>query len=247
MQKGMQVGVKVGDWNPDHAERMNEYADFFEIYAKPGFDIDLKRYGKPVVVHVVHFGSKINFANSERRKINEEALDYAKRLADKHGSEKIIFHPELDERDGFCSLENIVDFVGSRYDGRLLIENMPYSSQGLVHYCSDPNEVEAVTNILGIEFCLDFLHLEAFTEKQRFEFRGYVERFLRLNPKHFHLADGNLKNVNMHNYDEKHASLFEGDVDLELAKYYIPSNAMVTLETPFDAETQIKEIKWLKS
>lgn len=246
----IKVGVKITpSVKEGYIKKIEKFADYFEIYA----DLDVK-YGDrclselslPVsVVHTAHLGEGVNFLNSSREKVNIQALENALELADYFGSEKIVFHPEEMENE-FCSVDNLIGFLENNYDNRLLIENMPYSSEGVEHFGRNCYEIRRIISVTAIGFCLDFTHACEYGAKMCLDSGKLIQELLSLNPKHFHLADTDLNKVFEPAYNETHLNLGSGNMDIRTIKKFIPNNSDVTLETPQNMEKQIWEIKYLK-
>lgn len=244
----MKLGVKVGHWvSEDYVKEMSKYVDFFEIYTTVGYEFDfLREINKLYTVHIPHFWSdKINFANSKREKVNLEALRWAQHIADKFDSDKIVFHPEIIE-DENCSLNVLIDFIHRNYDSRLLVETMPYSTKGFTHICGDVDELRMVVDKTKIGFCLDFSHVAEYAMKKDIDFELCLKNLLSLRPTYFHITDSDLKRVFIDNYMGKHFNFFEGNMDIELCKKYLPLDAWTLLETPPDIEKQKREIEFLR-
>jgi len=239
------IGLKIGPWTQD-IKRIDKWgADFFELYASQTLEW-LAGCKTPVkVVHMAHFRDGVNPANPARRKRNALALGLALSLANQTGAKKIILHPELKEGPD-CSVEALVDFISSSYDSRLLIENMPYSSSGQSHYCSSPDEIKKVIEETKIGFCLDYPHAAEYAARLNLDLEMLLKNFLALKPRHFHLADTDLRSVFKEQYNEEHLNLWEGNLPLELIRKYIPEDAQITLETP-KSKKQREEMLYLRS
>ena len=247
MTKQKYLGLKVGPrLNEEYIGKVYDAVDFLEIYAstESNFDI-LNSFNKPIVVHVMHFGNSVNFANPKRIKQNEAALSHAIKLADKFNASKLIFHPELKE-DESCTVDVLKKFIKSHYDERLHIESMPFSSMGYKHFAASVDEIKNLLSLLGVKFCLDFAHTSEYLTKEKLPIE-LLRAYLALKPNHFHLTDTNLAEVFDISYNEKHLSLGEGNLDLEYCRDLLPDNCWITLETPPNAEKQLNELAFLRS
>lgn len=243
----LKVGIKIGNLSPmGYLEKIIDFIDFIEIYAHPDFDTDfILQFKKPVVIHIPHFANKINFANPERENTNIAFLNHAKKLADKFNSEKIIFHPELKEDDD-CSIENIINFLNKNFDQRLLIENMPYSSEGFEHFGGTYEDLTIIMSRSNIGFCLDFNHAEAYAIRKNLNLKKFLDQLLSLKPSHFHISDVDFSQAFDFQFNEEHVNFEEGNATLNLYKKLIPKKSYITIETPQVAKKQIKEIQFLK-
>lgn len=257
----IQVGVKImPHTTKEYIEHMQKtgLADYFEIYASPTVDLRDERFSVvniPVsVVHLAHLDDGVNFANPKRNKINQALLQKAQVIADHFGSGKIVFHPEQVE-DKFCSNKSLIKFLNKNYDERLLIENMPDATDGLLHLGRNYEEIIEVVSETGVKTCLDFTHAAEFvarhtSNRNGFSPNNFIKKLLALKPLHFHLADTNLDLVFNKKYSEVHLNLWEGNMgnmDFIKACLYKVSEAAVTLETPQqNPKKQVKEIEYLK-
>ncbi len=246
----VKIGVKIMPFAKESYIRgIEKFADYFEIYADLNVGCDdgcLSELNIPVsVVHIAHFDSGVNFSDSTRREINLSALEKALEIADHFKSKKIIFHPELIEHNS-CSVDNLVEFIITNNDSRLMIENMPFSSEELEHMCRNCEEINEVILKTGTGFCLDFTHASEYAARMAMDSDKLISEMLSLNPKHFHLSDTDLSKVFDHNYNETHLNLGAGNMNMELIKRIIPINSEVTIETPQNLQEQIREIEYLK-
>lgn len=244
--KKIKIGIKIGpDINRQYIELISPHVDFLEVYALPDSEYEiLEGFSKPIVIHVCHFDSGVNFANPSKRTENIIALRHSIELADKFRSTKIIFHPELKENED-CSKEVLVQFIKANHDPRLLIENMPFSSDGFEHFCRSFDEIKSLTRDLEIGFCLDFAHAVEYLDKTGKSI-AELESFINLKPKHFHITDTDQSKIFEGAYDERHLNFFEGNVDLEFCKSLLPGGSWITIETPTNINKQLKEIEYLR-
>lgn len=246
----IRVGIKITPAIKGvYKKQIEASADYFELYADLNVsskDSYLLNLGIPVsVIHVAHFDSGVNFLDPSREKINKLALEKALELADYFGAEKVVFHPELIE-DGACSIDNLIRFLEMNYDDRLIIENMPFSSEDIEHTGRSRDEIEEAIIRADVGFCLDFTHACEYGARMGLDLYELMKELLSLNPEHFHLADTDLTKVFDPEYNETHLNLGEGNMDIETVRKSIPNNSEVTLETPQNMEKQIKEIEYLK-
>ncbi len=244
----MLIGIKIGPLSSkDHAEKMNDYTDYFEIYAAPGYEFtELENVDKPIVVHVAHSCEGVNLADPAKTEHNQSALRWAIKQADRYNADKIVIHPGFKENPA-CSFAVMLQFLKDNRDPRLLIENMPDTSDGFYHYCGSIEEIRQVMTEINIGFCLDFSHAAAYAKKKQLNQLQFFKELLALNPCYFHLTDTLLSEVFDEKYSEKHVHLLEGDLDLSFLKEILPNDAMLTLETPQILDKQIEEIEFLRA
>lgn len=246
MKKNLKIGLKINDKvSANYINDISSEIDFLEIYAEPGSEFEtLSSFAKPVVVHVAHFDSGVNFANPKRKTANEIALRHAIYLANKFNSTKIIFHPELKE-DESCTLGALENFISSHYDERLHIENMPFSSMGYEHFAANPSEIKHLLKTLSVKFCLDLAHTAEYLAHTKLP-NSKVEDYLALKPNHFHITDADISGVFVKNYNERHLNFGDGTIDLEWLKSVLSDNSWVTIETPTDIKRQLGEVRFMR-
>ena len=241
----MNVGLKIfPEVEEGYVDKFAGNIDFIEIFAAPGSNYYfVAKYELPVVIHASHSQFGVNYCNPDKIEINEKTLSWAKMLADRFNSSKIIIHPEFIENEK-CTMEYLANFIIKHHDPRLLIENMPFAHGQTRHpflWCN-PEELQKVMEQCSIGFDLDLNHAAGGAYGQGIPLESFLKSLLVLNPSHFHISDVNLKKG-----DEVHHNFHEGTADTRLLKSLLPSDAWVTLETPTgDFEKQKKEIEFLR-
>jgi sugar phosphate isomerase/epimerase len=246
----MKIGVKAGpNTNPDYINQIRNHADYLEIYAEINVDWDYKRLSKPglpvLAVHVAHFDSGVNFANKSRSDLNRKALGKAIEIANFFSSTKIVFHPELIE-DSSDSLLNLIEFLKLHHDPRLLVENMPFSTDNQTHLGGNIKELKGLLLGAKVGLCLDFTHACEYAQRMGIDTNEMLAELISLHPDHFHLADTKLDVVFDPDYNEVHLNLWDGDLDMDSISSFLPESSEVTIETPQIADKQIREITYLK-
>jgi endonuclease IV len=239
----MRVGIKMGPVNSEeYVGKISFDADFFEVYARKGYDCDfLLKYNKPVMVHIPHSGDQVNFADSQKKEINLQNLDWALKLANKFKSQVIVFHPGRVESE-FCSIENAINFIKEHHDKRLHVENVPLKGKRFKSIGGSFEDIKRIMQEADVGFCLDMAHAIEYAKAAGLEAAPFIKKMLSLKPDYFHLTDTPLEE------DTKtpHLNLGEGKLDLKLMKSLLPNNALIALETPGDAKKQKKEIAFMK-
>jgi deoxyribonuclease-4 len=114
-------------------------------------------------------------------------------------------------------------------DGRILIENMPkvgINDEKMIGYTPEQLK-ELMDNRFGL--CLDFGHAVKAAISLRRPYKEFIEEFLMLEPKMFHISDGKLNNEK-----DDHLNIGEGDYDFAFLMRCVEEakSKYVTLETP---------------
>ena len=218
----MKFGVKTY-FDAGFAKYFEDKADFLEVMAICGEDYSfLEGYSLPIVIHAMHSGFGINFADKGLVEKNREAVDFAIELADKCGAEKIIVHAGRLVNEN-CSVEQVVDFLKG-LDDRIIVENCPKD------VCSIPDETSCFLFEVGRNFCFDVNHAISAAELSlKKDYLNVIRNFLKINPVHFHLS-GQVLGKDFRD----HLSFEDSEVDFNEIFGLLPKGAWVTLETTTD-------------
>ncbi|MCK5107707.1 MAG: sugar phosphate isomerase/epimerase [Nanoarchaeota archaeon] len=235
----MKLGLKIF-YKKDYEtiKPLFDKIDFLEVMALEGEDYSfLKNWKKPIVVHCMHTGLGINFANPLNFSKNRSALRFAIKLADEFNAKYIIVHAG-EKESGFCAEVNIGHFL-QKYDSRVLIENSIYK-QKFERYYFDYNGIKRVMEAADKKLCLDFEHAAKSAVQIDAGIIKFVKDLIGLNPVYFHICDGDGK-------EKEHLYLGEGNLPLKEFKELIPKDAWVLIETGHDIKKQEKDIAFMRS
>lgn len=224
------LGLKVWSINMDYfndAVRIyNEgKCDFIEVYVIPdslSYAKKWKEIGAPYVIHAPHYKDGVNFALIEKKEFNIKIAEESKRFADILGSDKIIFHP-----GAHGTVDEIIKQLKSVNDGRALIENKPYIGIGgeVIFHGATVDDIKRIIDGSGAGFCLDFGHGVCAANKIGIEPMEFLRRMKELNPKMYHLTDGDYKGV-----IDRHDNYCTGTFPLKEMIEMIPDGAYITNE-----------------
>jgi sugar phosphate isomerase/epimerase len=235
----MNFGVKTFD---DHnfLKYFEKKADFFEIMASQKVNHSfLKQFSIPMVIHAEHQAFGVNITDIKKKELNLKSINYAIKLANMVNSKKIILHSGvLENKD--CSVVNAISFLEEIDDERILIENLPFKDNGRKVLCSTPEETKEFLKKTNRNFCFDVNHAiisSVFNKKDYFE---EIKRFLRLNPKHFHIGGQNMKT------GKDHLSFMHSDLDIKKILKSYPKNAEITLETETDINSVDFDLEFIR-
>lgn len=230
----MKFGVKVF-WEESFAKYFEDKADFLEVMAIPGVDYSfLEGYRLPIVIHVLHCEFGINFADKNLVEKNREAVDFAIELADKYGAEKIIVHFGL-KLNNDCSFENAVDFF-KKLDERVLIENCGKRN----NFVYSPENAGRALSDTGKRLVFDVNHAIVAAGELGEDYMKFIERFLKLNPVHFHIGGQKL------GVGDGHLFFDESNIPVGEILKMLPSDAWVTIETGTDVSRVEKDLEFLR-
>ena len=225
----IEIGLKLWSTNTEVLSQAEELIrkgifQFLELTPVPNTSIEpFLEIKVPYVIHgsIDKFG--FNLADKNKQDINfkriVECIEWVNALKAKY----CVIHP------GYGLIDDALDFLKLFDDSRFLIENMPMIGLG------DENMIgfspEQIKKLIGEKFgfCLDLNHAIKASIKMRVDHRLFIEDFLKLTPKLFHISDGKLSG-----YKDEHLAIGEGDYDFRFLLHCIQKNefSMTTLETP---------------
>lgn len=166
----------------------NRVFDYIELFVVPGSSIEPFEIDIPFTIHAAHEKFGTNIADDDATKYTlpniMEAIEWANFL----NADNVIIH------SGHGNIENAIEFLEDNADERLLIENVPkhgLSDEKMIGYT--PSQIEIITKAGNCGFCLDFGHAIKAAISQKRNYRDYISEFLKLEPKMFHISDGNLE------------------------------------------------------
>jgi len=227
--KKIKFGLKLWSINTDLIKESEKLIkdgvfDYIELMIVPRTQIlPFKKINVPYVIHTTSDRYGLNIADKDKESFNLNLINQNIEWADKLKAKYLIFHP------GFGSFASAQKFLEKIEDKRILIENMPkvgMNDEKMVGYTLKQIK-ELSRDKFG--FCLDFGHAIKAALSIGTDYKQYIEEFLSLNPKVFHICDGTL----IPGKDE-HLNIGEGDYDFSFFADCIKKSKAryVTLETP---------------
>lgn len=239
----MEVGIKVFSYRGQfgYAEKAAEFADFIELMAVPGTDMRIfRRISRPFVVHAPHGRFGCNLADKALEEYNLECVRHAVKTADVLDAKTVIVHPgSIVSRS--CSSGQVIRVLGKVVDSRIVLENLFEEQEDIASVCTTSEEMKYLMDSTGSGLCLDLAHACAAANQVGQSYQRVIRDFLKLKPRHFHVAGGKIEN-----YRDTHESLFDGDYPLGYFRSVMPEGAWVTLETPQDIKVQKREYELMK-
>lgn len=235
MGNSIKLGVKTFD-SRDFLRELESRADFFEIMTIQGKDYSfLRDFSKPIVIHAEHHRFGVNYADNVKCEKNLRSLEFALGLAREYNSGKVIVHAGRLENNN-CSVAQAVSLIRSINDERILIENLP---QNFV--CSTPEQIQNFMSLAGCGFCFDINHAMQTALSNNLEPYEFIERFIKLNPKHYHIGG-----QKMNSLCTGHMSFRDSEIDMKKVMEIIPDGAEITLEVTNDAENTKYDVDFVR-
>jgi deoxyribonuclease IV len=248
----MRIGLKLFTTNNAQIPLARElYAkgcfDFIELYVIPntyaGTIHDWKQIDIPVVIHAPHSIHGFNLAQSEKGASNNEMFQEVQMVADSLSATIIIVHGG---NNG--SLEETIRQLRLLNDRRIILENKPligiHGETCVGCTPAEMNKVEEAGVLNGI--ALDFGHALCTANALEIDVFHLIEGLAAFTPKIYHLSDGNASSKT-----DTHYNLGKGDFLITRFLSLVPSNALLTLETPRDTTMGlhqfVDDVQYLRS
>jgi deoxyribonuclease-4 len=230
----MKIGLKLYSTDvsliPEAGSLAGKFFDFIELYIVPGSHYGTisawKSFHVPFIIHAPHTFHGVNLAQAERWEINRQHLDETKLFADDLSSGVIIVHGG---NNG--SFKETLRQLLLLNDRRIVLENKP--KLGLFdEECvgSLPSEIRLALEKGAVSATvLDFVHACCSARSHGIEASILISEFLALNPRVFHISDGEAQSEK-----DSHLNFGKGSLDISGFLSVIPDGGCVTLETPRD-------------
>jgi len=230
------IGLKLWSTNKQYvheAQRLFDqgFCNYIELFAVPdSFDEHIKLWAGlkiPYIIHAPHSAVGLNLANKDAREQNKVLINETLKYADALSASTIIFHS-----GGNGNIDETIYQLKEINDSRITIENKPYLGspvRGVSGLCNgySSEEIKKIIEQVGTMFCLDMGHAIYAANALNVDSMEYLKQFMLLSPQMFHLADGDW----MGKYDH-HKHLGKGDFPLKDILVLLPSDAVISLETP---------------
>lgn len=226
------LGLKLWSTNRNYVEEAvqlfkNNAFQYIELYIVPGsyteyiemwLNTDI-----PFAIHAPHFRHGMNLARKDNFSKNLALADETLKFADMLKAEVIIFHPGI-----AGNIKETVFHLNLIDDNRIIVENKPYFAlnDGLICNGISPEEIRYILENTNTGFCLDIGHAFCSANAQKVQPMKFLKEFISLNPKMYHLTDGEADGI----YD-RHYHFGQGNFDINEILELIPGNSLITIET----------------
>lgn len=217
--------------------------DYIELIINPSyFDIiPFMEFDAPYIIHAPHENYGVDIGDKVKKDFTLRMIKQSLECADKLKADYVVLHA------GTGSISHAKEVLHEVEDQRIIIENMPvigiYGGKCLGY---DAHSLLALKEDQNVGLCLDFGHAVKAAISLSRDFKNIVSEFLELEPKLFHLSDGDLRTE-----IDDHLNIGEGSYDLGYFKKCVEQNKFkfITLETPkshTSLEDYVKNLKTLK-
>ena len=235
------MGLKVWSTNADNylreAERLHAEGvfDYLEIYFVPGSLDAMPRWksaGIPCIVHAPHSAHGVNLASAAAERANMAVFEDVRRFADGLSAGTIVAHGGV-----LGSVDELVRQLALVGDGRIAVENKPYipvDGTPRLLAGSTPGEIRRIVEGAGCGFCLDVGHAVASANAHGADWRSYLDEFLALGPKMFHLSD-----IETSSKVDQHLHFGDGNLPIGEVLGRIPPGSAISIETEKNSKTSL--------
>lgn len=224
----MKFGLKLWSINTDLINQAvhlidEKVFDYIELFVVPDSDIKPFLIDVPYIIHIPHHRFGVNIGEDTIREYNLLKINESITWADRLNARYLILHA------GHGSMLHATDLLRELSDSRLLIENMPkvgLDGEAMIGY--SPAQIEELIGDSDMGLCLDFGHAVKAAVSLGVDYKEYVQEFMGLEPRMFHVSDGTLGEEK-----DEHFNIGEGEYDFGFMMGCIGGSGMemVTMET----------------
>lgn len=232
----MKIGIKqfsdqLDIYKQDLIKYRDKY-DYIELYVYPNQENNLKdwislknEYNMSFTIHAPHFSQLVNLADSSYFEFNKKVYEQVNTFAKALDAEYTVVHGGMDG-----SAEEIVRQINLIKPHKMRIENKPFVAprkpDTMVCRGAEPQEIRYIMENCGCGFNLDVGHAFCSAVSQNINQINYLKQFLELNPKSYHISDGEYNNE-----IDIHYHLGDGDYNWNEIFPLLNKNLNWTLET----------------
>jgi len=238
------IGLKLWSTNQNYIKEAIHLFEkgvyqYIELFAVPGsyekFINLWKSLNIPYVIHAPHSYVGLNPAKKEKRNENLKLINETMRFANDLNVEIIIFHPGVNGE-----IKETAYQLGQIKDPRIVVENKPFLGlNDEICNGSTLEEIKFVIDKAKVGFCFDIGHAINSANYQKIEHFKYLNEFNKLQPKIYHLTDGDFNGV----YDE-HKHLGKGSYDIKrIVVEILPTDCLITVETNKNFKDSLRDFE----
>ena len=218
--------------------------DYVELYVVPGTEEGyLQEWEKTkflFILHAPHAGAGFNLSLKECELKNRGLIEEVEFFRAALNPTQVIFHPGI-----HGSIEETIRQIAifrnefSNLFDLAVIENKPKMGlNGGICAGASPEEMKKILNETGFGFCLDNGHAICYSAWKKVEYEETIDKFLELDPKIFHLSDGDINSPT-----DMHLNLGMGNFELSTIISKIPLNACVSIETDKKSKSNLDDFE----
>ena len=236
----MKFGLKLWSINSDLIDQAvhlidEKVFDYIELMVIPDSEIKPFLIGVPYIIHIPHEKFGVNIGDPAAKEYSLQKINESITWADQLNAKHLILHA------GHGSMEHATDLLRGLSESRLLIENMPkvgLGGEAMIGY--SPAQIEELIGDSDMGLCLDFGHAVKAAMSIGADYKEYVQEFMGLEPRVFHVSDGTLSGER-----DEHLGIGDGEYDFGYFSNRVKENPfqLITIETPrYDKELLQEDI-----
>lgn len=217
--------------------------DFVEIFVIPEADsIHFQKLEMPLTIHAPHDSSGVNLCDPSKLELSKGLINKAVQIGERLNAKFVTCHSGHINKnyDYKNAMDGMIDSLTLLNHKSLCIENLTFNAviDGMICTCHKPEDVQEIVKKTKLGFCLDLNHAYKAAVSLGQEPKGFIGRFMELKPSYFHLTDGN-----MHQNQDEHLPLGQGDYDLKFMKECVnrSKSKMAVIETRRKSHTSLEE------
>ena len=226
----MKFGLKLWSINTNLIDQAvslidNKTFDYIELFVVPDTQISPFLIDVPYIIHIPHEKFGVNISDPVAKEYTMQMINESIAWADRLNAKHLILHA------GHGSMQHATDLLRGLSDSRLLIENMPkvgLGGEAMIGY--SPGQIEELIGDGDMGTCLDFGHAVKAAVSLGVDYKEYVQGFMGLEPRVFHVSDGGLSGER-----DEHFNIGEGEYDIGFFMGCVGemrADRLVTVETP---------------
>ena len=226
----MKFGLKLWSINTDLIDQAvhlidENIFDYIELMVIPKSDIKPFLIDVPYIIHIPHEKFGVDIGDPAAKEYTMQMINESITWADQLNAKHLILHA------GHGSMQHATDLLCGLSDSRLLIENMPkvgLGGEAMIGY--SPTQIKGMIGDNDMGLCLDFGHAVKAAVSLGVDYKEYVQGFVELKPRVFHVSDGWLDKER-----DEHINIGEGEYDfgfLMRCVMEMGADRLVTVETP---------------
>jgi len=234
----MKFGLKLWSINTDLIDQAvhlidEKVFDYIELMVIPDSEIKPFLLDVPYIIHIPHEKFGVNIGDPAAKEFTLQKINESITWGDKLNAKYLILHA------GHGSIQHATDLLREVSDSRLLIENMPkvgLGGEAMIGY--SPAQIEEMIGDGDMGLCLDFGHAVKAAVSLGVDYKEYVNGFVGLEPRVFHVSDGWLSGER-----DEHLGIGEGEYDFGFLMECVVSSKskMVTVETPRSVQESLAD------
>jgi deoxyribonuclease-4 len=229
------------------ARQIFDYIELFTVPNSLETVFHWKELDIPYVLHAPHSAVGLNPGDRTCKDTNIVLVRQVNEFFHALSPKFVIFHPGANGslQESIAQFRSFEEQFPVLYQ-KIIIENKPQVGlQDEKCLGASPQEIRTLLTETGRSFCFDSTHAICYAQNAHLPWQEILKDFVSLKPVIFHVCDG------YYGPKDAHKHLGEGEFDLSQIIGMLPSEGMVSLETPKDSKDNlddfVKDVEIFKS